>query len=40
MFEWSENWQMQFNVSKCIVVGMGFSNNREIYDLEEMSWKD
>jgi len=33
LFKWSENWLMMFNVSKCSVVGMGFNNNRENYDL-------
>jgi len=33
LFKWSEYWKMKFNVGKCSMVGIGFNNNRDIYDL-------
>jgi len=33
LFEWYENWQMKFNVSRCSVVGMGFNKNKKNYHL-------
>jgi len=36
--EWSEKWQMPFNASKCHVMHLGRSNNKNIL-WEITSWK-
>ena len=38
--EWSEKWQMGFNVDKCKVMYMGKGNSKAEYKLVEMEkWK-
>ena len=33
LFQWSEDWQMLFNVDKCIVLHMGSRNQRGRYEM-------
>ena len=34
LFTWSEDWQMLFNIDKCIVLHMGCKNQTHRYELE------
>ena len=35
LIEWSEEWQMQFNIERCKVMHSGFNNTKEKYEMDE-----
>ena len=33
LYKWSEDWQMLFNLDKCVVIHMGNKNKKCLYEL-------
>ena len=36
LVEWSKEWQMLFNADKCKVMHIGFNNNKDKYDMNDV----
>ena len=36
--DWEKDWQMEFNLSKCKVVGMGQTNENTAYRIQGVIW--
>ena len=37
--DWAKDWQMEFNLSKCKVLGMGKNNENRDYRMQGVIWE-